>query len=165
MAEPPGDAGRRHPLPWSRPGLLVGVDGSPASLDALRLAVRMGPALDLPVHALAVWYYSSPLEGHRSSAPADSRPEMDARAVVDAVRRDVFPRAPPEWFSVGIERGRPAFVLLEHSPDCEMLIIGSRGHGGFAGLLLGSVSSICVRHALCPVLIVPAEHAVTAASR
>ena len=75
--------------------------------------------------------------------------------MVDAARREVFPHSPPDWFTVGMERGQPAFVLLQHSADAEMLIIGTRGHGGFVGLLLGSVSSACVAHALCPVLVVP----------
>lgn len=143
-----------HPLPWSRPGLLVGVDGSPASLAALRVAVDMGPKLDLPVHALVVWGYVSPLAGRTVVTTRSSRPEADARGVVDAARRSAFAGPPPDWFTIGLERGRPAFVLLQHSSNSEMLIIGSRGHGGFTGLLLGSVSSVCVAHALCPVLIV-----------
>lgn len=114
----------------------------------------MGPRLGLPVHALVVWDFASPLSGHRLAAPRNSRPETDARAVIDAARREAFAGPPPEWFTIGMERGRPGFVLLQHSANSEMLIIGSRGHGGFTGLLLGSVSSVCVAHALCPVLIV-----------
>jgi nucleotide-binding universal stress UspA family protein len=144
-----------HPLPWSGPGLLVGVDGSPASLAALRMAVDLGPKLGLPVHALVVWDFASPLSGREFATRHDSTPEADARKVVDAARRAVFPESPPEWFTIGLERGRPSFVLLQHSARSEMLVIGSRGHGGFAGLLLGSVSSVCVSRALCPVMVVP----------
>lgn len=144
-----------RPLPWSLPGPLVGVDGSQASLAALRMAVDMGPKLGLPVHALVVWDFASPLSGHEFARRHDSTPEADAQKVVDAARRAVFPESPPDWFTIGRERGRPAFILLQHSARSEMLVIGSRGHGGFAGLLLGSVSSVCVSRALCPVLIVP----------
>jgi nucleotide-binding universal stress UspA family protein len=133
----------------------VGVDGSPASLAALRWAAEAAPKLALPVHALVVWGFASPLEGRSASTAPDSRPQSDAQGVVDAARREVFPHSPPDWFTAGTERGRPAFVLLQHSADAEMLIIGTRGHGGFVGLLLGSVSSVCITHALCPVMVVP----------
>lgn len=142
----------------------MGVDGSPASLAALHWAAEAAPKLGLPVHALVVWDFASPLEGHRPSNAPDSRPQSDAQIVVDAARREVFPHSPPDWFTVGTERGRPAFVLLQHSADAEMLIIGTRGHGGFVGLLLGSVSSACVAHALCPVLVVPEPGAPLAAT-
>ncbi|MEO6530311.1 MAG: universal stress protein, partial [Specibacter sp.] len=64
---------------------------------------------------------------------------------------------PPEGFSGVCVRGTPAKVLMEHSKSAQMLIVGSRGHGGFAGMLLGSVSSACAEHAGCPVLVVHGE--------
>ncbi|MDD0857766.1 universal stress protein [Arthrobacter alpinus] len=65
--------------------------------------------------------------------------------------------ATPEGFSGVCVRGTPARVLMEHSKSAQMLIVGSRGHGGFAGMLLGSVSSACAEHAGCPVLVVHGE--------
>jgi len=64
----------------------------------------------------------------------------------------------PETDTVEIERrvveGRPAAVLVDESQGADLLVVGSRGHGGFAGLLLGSVSQQCAHHAACPVVIV-----------
>lgn len=144
-------------LPWDRPGILVGVDGSSDSLDALRLAVEIAPKLDLPVHALVAWDLATTLYDDFFTADALSHPQEDAKRVVAATRRAVFPDGEPGWFTIGTERGRPAFVLLSHSAGAAMLALGRRGHGGFFGLLLGSVSAACVPHALCPVLVVPAH--------
>jgi nucleotide-binding universal stress UspA family protein len=54
-----------------------------------------------------------------------------------------------------VRQGRAATVLVEEASDAELLVVGSRGHGGFVGMLIGSVSNECARHAPCPVVIVP----------
>jgi nucleotide-binding universal stress UspA family protein len=56
-----------------------------------------------------------------------------------------------------LEEGNAAEVLLRIAKDADLLVVGSRGHGGFSGLRLGSVSSHCIHHAVCPIVVVPAE--------
>lgn len=142
-------------FPWSVPGILVGVDGSEESEAALQFAVRIAPQLHLPVHAVVVWddptlmwgdaygLYGAPIEEYESSAQQLAKDEAAW----------LFPDGVPEWFTFGAAHGRAAHTLIEASRDAAMLVVGSRGHGGFAGLLLGSVSSACAAHAHCPVVV------------
>jgi nucleotide-binding universal stress UspA family protein len=108
------------------------------------------------VHAWEYGYINAPdLEGSFPVVGADLKEVRDAaeRALEKTLRE-----AHAETDSVEIERrvveGRPARVLVDESRDAELLVVGSRGHGGFAGLLLGSVSQQVAHHASCPVVIV-----------
>lgn len=152
--DPPASPSR---LPWHRPGLLVGVDGSPDSVEALRLAVAIAPKLDLPVHALVVSDPLSDLHDDYVAGVASPSPQDEAKQILAGVRKRVFPTGEPRWFTVGTERGRPAFVLLGHTAECSMLVLGRRGRSGLLGLVLGSVSAACIPRAMCPVLL--AHHA------
>ena len=144
------------PLPWSSPGILVGTDGSEPSRAALEYAVGIAPKLGLPVHALAVWDRPAPLWGDAyifyGEGIEDS--EEEARALVTTEVHRLCPSGPPEWLTAGVWRGTSARMLVEASSDAAMLVVGNRGRGGFEGLLLGSVSRACARHAHCPVLVV-----------
>jgi nucleotide-binding universal stress UspA family protein len=85
--------------------------------------------------------------------PDDWNPGSDAERSAIATVNEVFGEHRPPGLQITVREGNPAQILLEVSNDASMLVVGSRGHGGFAGLLLGSVSTACVAHATCPVLV------------
>jgi nucleotide-binding universal stress UspA family protein len=131
--------------------IIVGVDGSDSSLDALRSAARIAAAMECPLEAITVWVYPPVFE---ADPPVQWGLAEDAKRTADTAGRAVFGAKFPDWFTATTRRGSPARVLIEESAGAEMLVLGSRGHGGFIGMLLGSVSNACVQHAHCPVLIV-----------
>jgi nucleotide-binding universal stress UspA family protein len=136
----------------AKPHVLVGVDGSPASLEALRWAARLAPALDADIEALMVWDYPTIFGWSAGLAPY-WRPDDDARKALETALDEGFGSGRPTNLTADIAEGPAAAVLRDRSAAAVMLIVGSRGHGGFAGLLLGSVSTACAEHAHCPVLV------------
>jgi nucleotide-binding universal stress UspA family protein len=144
------DASNENSTGQGRSRIVVGVDGSPASIGALHRGIRMAKALDADVLAVAAWSYPPMYGGSPSTAWS---PEQDAVDILTSVKKDIFGDDIPDWFIAEVRQGSPAQVLLEASEGAEMLVVGSRGHGGFAGLLLGSVSSNVAEYAKCPVLI------------
>jgi nucleotide-binding universal stress UspA family protein len=133
--------------------MIVGVDGSDSSIAALRYAADLAPRLGLRLRGLAVWNYPSFMYGGYYPSP-DWTPEEDAEKIVQRAAEEVFGEAAPDWFAIRTRRGRAAEVLIDESTSAEMIVLGSRGHGGFAGLLLGSVSAAVAEHGKCPVLVV-----------
>jgi nucleotide-binding universal stress UspA family protein len=133
-----------------QPKIIVGVDGSPSSVGALQRSLRIGPALGARIVAVAAWSYPAMFGG---GVALNWSPEDDAKQILAHAAHEVFGDEIPEWFSSEVHQGPPAQVLLEASKGAEMLVVGSRGRGGFLGLLLGSVSSNVAEYADCPVLI------------
>ena len=134
--------------------ILVGIDGSDPSLDALRYAAKVSAALGAPLRAITTWDYPAladlyPLAGWS--------PDQDAAMILETSIKAVFAGDPPADLSAAVVAGPAVPALIKESHGAEMLVLGSRGRGGFAGLLLGSVSSTCATHAHCPVLIVRHE--------
>jgi nucleotide-binding universal stress UspA family protein len=125
--------------------IIVGVDGSDGSLLALREAAEIAPRLGLPLRAVTVW--ENP-DFVRWDAEDDA--ERQSTAAADGL----FGENWPSWFDTEVVGGAPADILIEASKHARILVIGTRGHGGIAGLLLGSVSTQCIRQAHCPVLVV-----------
>ncbi len=134
--------------------IVVGVDGSEHSIAALRWANRLAPALDCTIDAVIVWTYPTPMGVETVVFPEPSLFEESARATLDAAVNAAFGEHRPSSLTRRVVEGYPAGRLLELAEGAEMLIVGSRGHGGLVGALLGSVSTRCAEHAKCPVLVV-----------
>jgi nucleotide-binding universal stress UspA family protein len=130
--------------------IVVGIDGSEASVSAMRRAVQIATALGAPVEALSSWRMPT---GY-TVGNFEYSPEEDARAMLSGATKSVFGSTVPKWFSTATFEGAAADVLVEQSTGAQMLVVGSRGHGGIAGLLIGSVSARCAERANCPVLII-----------
>ena len=131
--------------------IIVGVDGSKASVQALRFAHRQAALTGAQLHAVTTWRY--PFTG---DVPVGDTPDWqrDAEAILDTALSAAIPAADLGAVTRHVSEGHPAAVLLEQAQDAEMLVVGSRGHGGFAGMLLGSVSQHVVAHSPCPVVVV-----------
>ena len=134
--------------------ILVGVDGSDASVEALRQAQALAVPLSATVIALACWDVPPVYDGYIAMGIDD----FDVRAaeiLQEAVVKAFGPDTPAN-VETRLVQGHPRRRLIEESKTADMLVVGRRGHGGFGGLLLGSVSSACVAHGHCPVLVVHA---------
>jgi nucleotide-binding universal stress UspA family protein len=130
--------------------IVVGVDGSPASVDALRWAAQQAALTGASLETVTSWSYPTTY-GFPVIANVDW--EQGARAVLEQAITDALGEAGPPVRRRVVE-GHPAQVLARAAEGADLLVVGSRGHGGFAGLLLGSVSEHVVAHAPCPVVVV-----------
>ena len=143
--------------------IIVGVDTSAGAMKALRFALEEARLRNTPLRVVHSWRYGyiggSGLQAYPALVGAGLNEAREAaEADLDAMLKHVVREAVSE---VQIERrvveGAPASVLVEESRSSELLVVGSRGLGGFSGLLLGSVSQQCAQHAACPVVIVRAD--------
>jgi nucleotide-binding universal stress UspA family protein len=138
--------------------IVVGVDGSRSSLEALRWALGEARLRGATVDAVQVWHYpalaiSSPMAGPVIGAHDDF--EADARTLLDEAVDGVLAEVEgaPSVNRVVLE-GAAAEQLVRHGHAADLLVLGHRGRGGFADLLLGSVALQCTSHAVCPVVVV-----------
>lgn len=132
--------------------IIVGVDGSAASIDALERAATLAKALGAPLEAITAWTYPVMLD--RFDAFDDWSPQANAQRLLEDTVLVAFHGDKPNGFRMTTLPGPPAEVLIEQSDRASMVVVGSRGLGGFSRLLLGSTSAACAAHARCPVLIV-----------
>jgi nucleotide-binding universal stress UspA family protein len=137
-----------HPQP-----VLVGVDGSTSSKEALAWAARYAGLTGSPLDVVIVWHMPSTL-GWETPIPTDWNPENDARSILETEVEEVLGSAHPGGTRLTVLQGPPAKVLAELAHSASILVVGSRGRGQVAGMLLGSVSEALVRHAPCPVVVV-----------
>ncbi|MFD8544500.1 universal stress protein [Streptomyces sp. NPDC059649] len=137
--------------------IVVGVDGSECSKEALRWAVRQAELTDCGVNAVIAWEYP-PLYGSIGwlDAPQElaGNMKMWADQALDGAIREVVKASDTSRVKATVAYGTPAAVLLEAARHASLLVVGSHGHGGFGGALLGSVSQHCSQHAPCPVVVV-----------
>lgn len=133
-----------------RSRIIVGVDGSEPSIAALRVARALAEPLSAPVEVWACWdvpagygvYLAVGIEGFKYAA----------HQVLEQALADAFEEV-PAFVHPRLVRGRPGPALIDASRNASLLVVGRRGHGNFVP---GSVSSACVSHAHCPVLVVHA---------
>lgn len=140
--------------------IVVGVDGSGSSGDAIRWAIEEARLRETNVSAIYVW--QSPLVTGLHYIPPDlldpDALEGHAREIVEAAVAETGGPPPDVEVECRAVEGTPTAALVEASRGAELLVLGSRGHGGFHGLLLGSVGQQCVQHAVCSVVIVRPAH-------
>jgi nucleotide-binding universal stress UspA family protein len=134
--------------------IVVGVDGSEQSKRALRWARHLATADGATIDALMVWNPPVVWGYGWTNVAGGWDPMVDAEKALTATVDDVFGAERPAGLTLLTVEGYPAYRLLEAAEKASLLIVGSRGHGGLAGVLLGSVSAMCAEHAHCPVLVV-----------
>lgn len=135
--------------------IVVGVDGSSDSVEALQWAARFAASSGAEIDAVTSWQY--PLNFGTVAIPGGWEPAEDAAKVSARAIVEAFGTNPPAGLRVDVLEGHPAQVLIDSSKDAAMLVVGSRGHGGLVGLLLGSVSARCAERAHCPVVVMHSQ--------
>ena len=141
-AEPSSETGR----------IVAGIDGSESSLHALSWAARQAVLTGGTLEVVMTWEWPSSY-GWAVPIPDDFDPEADMRKALDSAIARVLSEHPGLKSEARLINGHPAPVLVEASKGADLLVVGSRGHGEFVGMLVGSVSEYCVTNSHCPVLV------------
>lgn len=135
--------------------IVVGVDGSEPSRQALRWARALADSSGLRVDAIATWAMPVTAGGLGwVDVPSDWDRTQEITAMLDHTLAEVFGVDQPQNLRPLVRHGLASEVLLEASKGAYMVVVGNRGHGGFTGMLLGSVSAACTERAACPVVVV-----------
>jgi nucleotide-binding universal stress UspA family protein len=139
--------------------IVVGIDHSKGAKAALRFALEEARLRQATLRVVHAWQFAfigaTGLEGELPVVGGEFEDFRQGGVVVlDEILREVVADTRGVVIERRLDQGTPAAVLVEESRDADLLVVGSRGHGGFAELLLGSVSQQCAQHAFCPVVIV-----------
>jgi nucleotide-binding universal stress UspA family protein len=149
------------------PTIVIGFDGSKGAETALRVGLHEARMRDADVRVVHAWptppyvaagsWSAGPyaLSGEGAVVAARQEELADLFRRVQAIQEEEGLRSVP--IEVVGQEGSPADVLIDAAADADLLIVGSRGHGTLAALLLGSVSQACARRARCPLVVVPPE--------
>ncbi len=139
------------------PRIVAGIDGSPSSLSALRWAVKQAGLTGATVDAVITWHYPVSSGGYgwgpMGTGTAFDFTENAEKVLAEAIGTVCAPSSNVPVHARVVE-GNAAQVLIDASMGADLLVVGSRGHGGFTEALLGSVSQHCVHYARCPVVVV-----------
>ncbi|HYO30173.1 MAG TPA: universal stress protein [Thermomicrobiales bacterium] len=139
--------------------IVVGVDGSDSSRKALAWAYDEAGHHGASLVVVTTWHPPAlPMTPPYGSIPPDDyggAPRQAALELLDQFTSALVPKDPAVDIRTSVEEGKnPAKALIERSREADLVVVGSRGHGGFVGMLLGSVSQHLVAHAACPVVVV-----------
>jgi len=139
--------------------IVVGVDGSEHSKEAMRWALRQAALIGSSVDAIMAWQYPAAPGKYAWAIPPMAEIEESAGKQLDDLLAAVVDPAGTVRVTPRVEEGNAAQVLLDAAAGAELLVVGSHGHGGFAGAALGSVSLHCSHHSPCPLVIVRGQWA------
>jgi nucleotide-binding universal stress UspA family protein len=132
--------------------IVVGVDGSAGSLAAVEWAARQSELTGAVLEVVMTWEWPVSY-GWSLPIPSGYDPKHDAEKALDEALQPVRAAHPAITIKSAALEGHPAPLLVKASKGADLLVVGSRGHGEFAGMLVGSVSEHCVANASCPVLV------------
>lgn len=138
--------------------IVVGIDGSHSSKVALEWAVCQAKLTHEPLAIITTWQHPKSYNWTQLS-PQETDFAPIAQCLLDDSVNAVLADNPDLYVTALVVQGHPAVTLVEHSRGASLVVVGSRGHGEFIGMLLGSVSAFLAAHAHCPVVIVRGEGA------
>jgi nucleotide-binding universal stress UspA family protein len=145
--------------------IVAGVDGSASSISALRWAIRQAGLTGTSVAAVIACHYPAAAAGGGYGMAVAGLEASDYRQIAEKIIADAIGSTldPASGVRVrpSVVEGHSARVLLDASAGADLLVVGSRGHGGFTEALLGSVSQHCVQHASCPVVVIRSQDSPT----
>jgi nucleotide-binding universal stress UspA family protein len=136
--------------------IVVGVDGSPGSRKALAWAAAEAADHGADLNVVNVWEHTLLPPAGSVSVSEHYVPEPSQRTTDELVQviKEELGDDPPVQVQAQVREGRPAKVLIDESAAADLLVVGHRGHGGFTGLVLGSVSQHVAAYANCAVTVV-----------
>lgn len=130
--------------------IVVGVDGSDLSVQALRWALRYARRTGASIKAVIAWHFPTVY----APVPVDWDPEVSARTVLEETLTSVKDEVEGLDISLEVVPGWPAAVLVDATEGADLLVLGAKGHSPLARILIGSTSIHCVSHAHCSVVVV-----------
>jgi nucleotide-binding universal stress UspA family protein len=140
-------------VPEGKPSrIVVGIDGSPASLQALGWAAHQAALTTSLLEVVMTWDWPATY-GWAMPLPSDFSPSDSVQKTLNEAVTGLRATYPDIEMTTRVEQGHPAPTLIEASKGASLLVVGSRGHGEFVGMLIGSVSEYCATNAHCPVLV------------